>query len=252
MIEEIKTVLNGKSTLIKNKQYLSAKDYIQPFLDRMDEYKASYICQVKPAEQVSVTDSNPDIVYNRVHIQAVLPEEFYYKNGCKKVIGFVYGIDVKIPIAKFYIASMDSKGNLIAFDQNAIIIQKLEDATPIDYSCIPNLFKVTDNTDVMIQQLKNNYIDRDLFINRLGEWIDLTLDQCIINDGGKVKLTSSLPIDVYKSIIKDKDSEYYVKETSQISIYDVYTTFLGKIKEDNKDIINQFEKTLLVNKILKI
>lgn len=252
MIEELKNVLNGKSTLIKNKQYLSAKDYIQPFLDRMDAYKVSYTCQVKPADQLSVTDSNPDVVYNRVHIQAIFPEEFYYKNGCRKVIGFVYGIDVKVPIAKFYIASIDDKGNLIAFDPNAIIIQKLEDATPIDYSCIQNLFNITDNTEVMLQQLKNNYIDREVFIHRLGEWVDLTLDQCIINDGGKVKLTSSLPIDVYKSLIKDKDSDYYIKETSQISIYDVYATFLGKIREDNKDIINQFEKTLLVNKILRI
>lgn len=252
MIEELNNVLNGKSTLIKNKQYFSAKDYIQPFLDRMDTMGASYICQVKPAEQVSLTDSNPDIVYNRVHIQAILPESFYFKNDCRKVIGFIYGLDVKIPIAKFYIANIDSKGNLIAFDPNSIIIQKLEDSTPIDYSVISNLFKVTDNTEVMLKQLKNNYIDRDLFINRLGEWIDLTLDQCIINDGGKVKLTSSLPIDVYKNLIKDKDSDYYIKETSQISIYDVYTTFLGKIKEDDKDIINRFEKTLLVNKILKI
>lgn len=252
MIEELSNVLNGKSTLIKNKQYLSAKAYIQPFTDRMDQFKATYNCQVKLADQVSVTDSTPDVVYNRVHIQAILPEDYYYQNNCKKVVGFVYGVDVKIPVAKFYIANIDDKGNTIAFDSNAINIQKLEDATPVDYSCIPSLMELTDNTNVMIQQMKNNYIDRDLFINRLGEWVDSTLDQCIINDGGKVKLTASLPIDVYKSIIKDKESGYYVKETSQISIYDVYTTFLGKIKEDDKDIINRFEKTLLVNKILKL
>ena len=252
MIEDLKQVLQGKSTTIKNKQYLSASGYIQPFIDRMDPLGASYICQVKVADQLSITNSTPDIIYNRVHIQAVLPESYYFENGCRKVVGFIYGIDVKIPIAKFYIANLDSKGNLIAFDPNALSVQKLEDAIPIDYSPITNLLSLTDNSNVMITQLKNSTIDRELFINRLGEWIDLTIDQCVVNDGGKVKLATSLPIDVYKELLKDKDSDNYIVETSAITVYDVYSVFLNKIKEDDKDIVNRFEKTLLVNKILKL
>lgn len=252
MIEDLKQVLQGKSTTIKNKQYLSASGYIQPFIDRMDPLGASYICQVKVADQLSITNSTPDIIYNRVHIQAVLPESYYFENGCRKVVGFIYGIDVKIPIAKFYIANLDSKGNLIAFDPNALSVQKLEDATPIDYSPITNLLSLTDNSNVMITQLKNSTIDRELFINRLGEWIDLTIDQYVVNDGGKVKLATSLPIDVYKELLKDKDSDNYIVETSAITVYDVYSVFLNKIKEDDKDIVNRFEKTLLVNKILKL
>jgi hypothetical protein len=250
VIEDLKQVLSGKSTIIKNKQYLSAKDYIQPFLDRLDPLGVTYMCQVKQADQLSVTDSTPDIIYNRVHIQAVFPES--NDNGCKKVIGFVYGIDVKIPVAKFYTANVDGKGNLLAFDTNGLIVQKLEDATPIDYSPISTLLNWTDNSTVMIKQLKNTYIDRDRLIKFLGEWVDLTIDQCVVNDGGKVKLATSLPVDVYKSILKDKDSDYYITETNAISFYDIYTTFLGKIKEDDKDIVNRYEKTLLVDKILKL
>lgn len=252
MIEELSNVLKGKTTLIKNNQYLSAKDYIQPFIDRMQPFNPTYVCQVKTPEQLSITEGNVDTVYNRVHIQAILPESYYLENDCRKVVGMVYGIDVKIPIAKFYIADLTSTGNLISFNPNAILLQKLESSTPIDYTGIKSLLEITDNNSVMIQQLKNVYIDRDRLIKFLGEWVDLTLDSAIINDGGKVKLATSLPVDVYKSILKDKDSDFYVSETKPISVYDIYQTFLSKIKEDDKDIINKFEKTLLVNKILKL
>lgn len=252
MTEELSNILEGKTTLIKNKQYLSAKAYIEPFIKRMDEFKATYNCQVKTPDQLSITDGKPDLVYNRVHIQAILPEIYYNKFGCRKVVGMIYGLDVKTPIAKFYISNIDKNGNLIAFDPNAMLIQKLESATPIDFTGLKSLMELTDNSEVMLKQLQETFIDRNKFMGMLGEWIDIALEKSIVNDGGKVKLATSLPVDVYKSILKDKDSGYYISETEQISMLDLYKTFASKIREDDKDIINRFEKTLLVNKVLKI
>jgi len=252
MTEELNNILEGKTTLIKNKQYLSARAYIEPFIKRMDEFKATYNCQVKTPDQLSVTEGKPDLVYNRVHIQAILPETYYNKFGCRKVVGMIYGLDVKTPIVKFYIGNIDKNGNLITFDPNAMIIQKLESATPIDFSGIKGLMELTDSSEVMLKQLQETFVDRDKFMGMLGEWIDIALEKAIINDGGKVKLATSLPVDVYKSILKDKDSGYYISETEQISMLDLYKTFASKIREDDKDIINRFEKTLLINKVLKI
>jgi len=252
MTEELNNILEGKTTLIKNKQYLSARAYIEPFIKRMDEFKATYNCQVKTPDQLSVTEGKPDLVYNRVHIQAILPETYYNKFGCRKVVGMIYGLDVKTPIVKFYIGNIDKNGNLITFDPNAMIIQKLESATPIDFSGIKGLMELTDSSEVMLKQLQETFVDRDKFMGMLGEWIDIALEKAIVNDGGKVKLATSLPVDVYKSILKDKDSGYYISETEQISMLDLYKTFASKIREDDKDIINRFEKTLLINKVLKI
>ena len=164
----------------------------------------------------------------------------------------IYGLDVKTPIVKFYIGNIDKNGNLITFDPNAMIIQKLESATPIDFSGIKGLMELTDSSEVMLKQLQETFVDRDKFMGMLGEWIDIALEKAIVNDGGKVKLATSLPVDVYKSILKDKDSGYYISETEQISMLDLYKTFASKIREDDKDIINRFEKTLLINKVLKI
>ena len=252
MIEELKNLLEGKDTIIKGSQYLSAKAYIEPFINRLSQYNPEFICQIKTPDQMSVTNGKPDLVYNRVHIQAIMPKTFYFKEDCQKVIGMIYGLDVKIPIAKFYVADIDQDGNIITFDDNAILLQKLESGVPLNYSGIKSLLEKADNNALMINQLKKSYIDRDKMIKLLGEWIDYTLDGSFTNDGGKVKLSTSLPVDVYKLLIKDKDSGMYIPETKQISMYDIYKAFVSLIRIDDKDIINKFEKTILVKRLLKL
>lgn len=253
MIEELKNILKGKTTLIKSNQYFSAADYINPFLKRLEPLNPeSYKCQVKIPDQLSITNGNYDIVYNRVHIQAILPESYYYKNNCKKVVGMIYGLDVKNPVAKFYIADIDQLGNTFAFDSQCLSVQELESETALNYNPIKTLLERTDNNAVMIQQLKNVTVDRDKMSKLLGEWIDFTLDNSFVNESGKIKLASSTPIDVYKSIIKDKDSDFYVSEDKQISLFDIYQCFINQIRLDDKDIMNRFEKTMLVNKLLKL
>lgn len=252
MIEDLKILLEGKDTIIKGAQYLSAKAYIEPFINRLSQYNPEFRCQTKVPDQLTITNGKPDLVYNRVHIQAILPKSFYFSENNQKVIGMVYGLDVKTPICKFYIADIDSDGNIITFDQDAILIQKLESGTPLDYSGIKTLLEKTDNNAVMINQLKKSYIDRDKMIKLLGEWVDYALDGSFTNDGGKVKLATSLPVDVYKLLVKDKDSTFYIPDTKQISVYDVYKTFVSQIRLDDKDIINKFEKTILVKRLLKL
>lgn len=252
MIEELKNLLEGKTTVIKGKQYLSTKAYIEPFMKRLEQFNPEYICQVKMPDQLSLTDGKPDLVYNRVHLQAIMPESFYLKEGMRKVIGMVYGLDVKNPIAKFYVADIDKDYNIVSFDQDAINVQKIEAETALDYTCIKSLLEKTDTNALMINQIKKVYIERDNMVKILGSWIDYALDGSFTNDGGKVKLSTSLPVDVYKLIVKDKDSNFYVPETKQISVYDVYRTFINQIRIDDKDIINKFEKTILIKRLLKL
>ncbi len=61
-----------------------------------------------------------------------------------------------------------------------------------------------------------------------------------------------MPIDVYKMLLKDKDSSYYIGTDERITIYDIYSAFLSLIRDDDKDIINRFEKTILVDNLLKL
>lgn len=250
MIETKDVLLQGKSTLIKNKQYLSTADYVNPFFNRMDLLQSEYVIQVKQADQLSGTETNPDLIFNKVHIQAILPETYYNENDCRKCLGFLYGLDIKTPVAKFYIADIDREGNLFGFDTNNLIVQELEDATPINYAPIQNLLERTDNNALMIQQIKNTtYADHEEMVHKMGEWVHYTLTNFYINEGGKIKLSTSLPIDAYKSLKLDKDSNHYVELHNAITILDVYKAFASLIKND-KDVINNYEKTILFTRML--
>lgn len=250
MIETRQELLKGKSTVIKNVQFLSTASYVQPFFDRLDKLKATYIINVKVADQMSTTNKTPDIIYNKVHIQAVLPDTYYKTKNTKKVVGFVYGLDVKKPAAKFYIADIDDQGNLYVFDINKICYQVLEDSTPINYSPIDTLLQSIDaNPKILEQMINTEYADRNDMHHKMGEWIKFSMDNYYVNDLGKIKLASSMAIDAYKNLCVDKDSATYIPDTKPILMQDAFKTFADLIRTD-KDIFNNFEKTYLVSQMI--
>ena len=134
-------------------------------------------------------------------------------------------------------------------------IQKLEDNTAIDYSCIQNLLSRTDINPSALNQLDTTiYCRRDKLITKLGEWIDFSLSNSgvWIDDLGKVKLSNTLPIDAYKALIKDSENKHYVTSEQEDAYYgDVYDTFSYLISKDS-DFVNKCEKMLLVAKMLKL
>lgn len=59
-------LLDGKSTIIKNKNYLSTKEYVEPFFDEMSKFTNDFIIRVQTPNQMTITDENKDITFNRV------------------------------------------------------------------------------------------------------------------------------------------------------------------------------------------
>lgn len=252
MVEELKNILEGKQTAIKSSSFFSAEAYIKPFITRMESMGAQFKCLAKAPEQLSITNGQPDVVYNKVHIQAILPTSYYNKDNWQKVVGFCYGLDCKTPIAKFYVGDIAPSGIICSFNPQAQQIQKIESETALDYTGINSLLEATDVNQTMLNQLKTVFYSREELQKKLGELIDYTMEGSYSNEGGKVKLSTTMPIDAYKRITKDKDSIFYLPDTEQISLYHLYTVFLDIIKNDEKDIINRFEKNILINRMLKI
>ena len=250
MKEILSEILKGKSTCIKNINFLKTADYVQPFLDRLKDRKPEYIINVKLADQMSLTEHQPDIIYNRVHIQAVLPDTIL-NNEFNRVMGMVYGLDTRKPVAKFYTGYVKD-GKFYNFDATNIKSQMIENDSALDFDPISELLQTTDNNITMLTQLKNTtYSTPNTLVENLGEWLDKSLSLSFPTDMGITKLSSALVIDAYKNLVKDKDSTHYVGDKSQISFFQVYDTFADLIKND-KDIINTFEKTILVNKLLNL
>ena len=242
----------GKSTLIKNKEFYPTKTYVEPFIERMSAFTNDFRIQVKLPEQMTTFKDTTDLTFNRVLIQAVLPEK-YTIDQHEEVIGFLYGIDVKKPVAKIYRGYLNQAcTNLCVFNPQWLNVQELVPGNPIDFNPIKSLLENTNDFAVKLDKLKSTFLDRQDRTNYLGEWVDYALRESEDYGFGKVKIAVSTPIDAYKSLFIDNESDYFIPQGIQPSLFDVYNAFTQVITDDKKDLMNKFEKVMIINRLLKV
>ena len=249
---QLAELLKGKSTLIKNKEFYPTRTYVEPFIERMSKFTDEFRIQVKLPDQITKTSDNEDLTYNRVLIQAVLPEK-YCIDSHDEVIGLVYGIDVKKPVVKQYRGMLNRAcTNLAVFDPAWINVQELIPGEPINYNPVKELMEKTSSFAETLKKIKAKTIDRSARKQYLGEWVDYSLRESQDYGFGKVKIAVSTPIDAYKQLFIDSNSEYYIPEGVDPTLFDVYNSFTQIITDDSKDLMNKFEKTLIINRLLGI
>lgn len=248
---DVNTLLKGKATSIKGKEYFQTAAYVEPFLERMSKITSDFRVQVKLPSQITKDEDLEDVTYNRVVIQAVLPEELV--EGHSQVIGMVYGLDVRKPVVKFYSGALDNVcTNLCVFSPEQLSCSDLEPETAINYKPLNGIIDNIQATVDFIRKMQNTEFNCSYSNTSecLGNWIKQCIDLDFSNGFGKVKMATSVPIDAYKLLFTDTDSRYYVKEPVT-NMYNVYGAFTQIITDSLKrDIMNQFEKTLLVKRIL--
>ena len=252
----LQQLLQGKATKIKDKEYFSTEQYVTPFLERMSKFTDEFIIQAKPADQISLTPNGDvnfeDIIYNRVNIEAVLPNEYCYE-GHKQVVGFVYALDTRKPVVKEYMGGLRTAClNLCTFNPAALSVQELAPESAINYNFLNRCLEMADDMGAKLRLLSDIEFSRDQMYNELGIQIDRCINTKFHNDFGTVKLTESLPIEVYKNLFYNEKSEYYTQDNivSGFDVYQAYTDIICNGK--SKDLVNRFEKTLLVSRIMGI
>lgn len=248
----IEEVLRGKPCLIKNKEFLPTKHYVEPFLNKMAAITDEFIVKVKLPDQMTLTPTSTDITYNRVWIQAVLPEKYTIDNH-DEVIGMVYGIDVKTPVVKLYRGHLNRAcTNLTVFEPQWLNTQELIPGDPINFNPLKELLEKENTFRIMLDRLKNQHVSRDERKQQLGNWVDFCIREYINLGSGKVKLAVSTPIDAYKQLFVNTDSIYYIPEGIDPDLYQIYNSFTQVLTDDSKDLLNKMEKTLLIGKLLNI
>lgn len=257
---EIEELFKGKATKIKDKEYFPTEAYVTPFIERMSKLTSNFIIKVKPADQISLTKEGEinfdDIVYNRVNIEAILPEDYSF-DGYKRVIGFVYALDSRKPVVKQYVGGIRSAClNLCVFNPEALSIQELEPLSSINYSFTNSCLTITDTVVSKLRKLEQIEYTREACYEQLGLWIDRCISNKFISNFGTVKLAESTPIDAYKNLFYNDKSEYFTKENSVngLQIYNSFTDIIcntGK-STGKEELLNRFEKVYLVSKLLGI
>lgn len=252
----LQQLLQGKATKIKDKEYFSTEQYVTPFLEKMSKFTDEFIIQAKPADQISLTPNGDvnfeDIIYNRVNIEAVLPNEYCYE-GHKQVVGFVYALDTRKPVVKEYMGGLRTAClNLCTFNPAALSVQELAPESAINYNFLTTCLEMADDMGAKLRLLSDIEFSRDQMYNELGTQIDRCINTKFHSDFGTVKLTESLPIEVYKNLFYNEKSDYYTQDNivSGFDVYQAYTDIICNGK--SKDLVNRFEKTLLVSRIMGI
>ena len=249
-------IYRGKATMIKDNKYFSTQQYVEPFIDRVDKMcQGNFIVKVQPANQISLTPqgdvNTEDIVFNRVWIQGILPGEYAYENH-QQSINMLYALDTRKPLVKIFKNTLNMAClNMCVFNPEHLNIQEIIPATAVDYNFVDYVMKLVDDTKVRLEELTKLSFDPEDLKEKMGYWIDKCIKSKYISNFGTIKLSETLPIEVYKSIVIDEKSPYFAKNgiVDGFTVYNAFTDILTNDK--GKDIVNKFEKILLVNNLLK-
>ena len=258
---KLSELLAGRATRIKGKEFLPTAAYVEPFLERVQKITKEIRVQVQLPNQITYTASGDinteDITYNRVLIEAVLPDEYKFNDDAHRpVFGMVYGLDVRKPVAKFFKGQeRRSCTNLCVFSPELLSCQDIESEGPIDFKPLDRIIEQTDDTSVWLKKLvETEFVCSEQNVNEsLGRWIRNCINYSFNNQYQPVKIACSTPIDAYKSLFVKEDSEYYCGFNGDTSMYQVYNAFTQVITDGmKKDPFNVFEKTLLLKDILDL
>jgi hypothetical protein len=258
---QLNELLAGRATRIKNRDYFQTAAYVEPFLDRVQKITKEIRVQVQLPTQITYTangDINTeDITYNRVLIEAILPDEYKFNDDPHRaVLGMVYGIDVRKPVVKFFKGQERmSCTNLCVFSPQLLSCQDLEPETQIDFKPLERIIEQTDDTATWLKKLIETEFDcSEHNVNEsLGRWIRNCINYSFNNHYQPVKIACSTPIDAYKSLFEKEDDDYYIGLNGNTSMYQIYNAFTQVLTDGmKKDPFNIFEKTLLIKDILDI
>lgn len=249
----IDELFKGKATIIKGDTFLETRAYTEPFIEKMSKFTNEFMIKVNTPEQMTINCEAEDVTFNRVWIQAVMPKEYNF-DGHSEVVGMVYGIDTKTPVAKIYRGGINQAcTNLCIFNPSFLNVQEMKPSEKLNYRSLTQLLESTDDMKMWIDKLKATPMDcSEQSINEnLGRWVRNCIATSYNSGYGNVKISEALAAKAYKSMFLKKNSPYYVTPKSDTTMFNVYNAFTELITNDNdKDIINKCEKTLLLKDVL--
>ena len=244
---------NGKALVIKNQDYFDTRHYVEPFLERMSKWTDNFICQVKLPDTMTKDDGILDRGFTRVWVQAVLPEEYAFENH-QQSVNLLYALDTRKPLVKLFKNTLNMAClNMCVFNPEHLQVTQLEPETPINYRFLNEVMEMADSTKMMLERYEDTFLEPKDRLDTLGKWVDNSIRISYDNGFNKVKVAESLPIEVYKDLFVDEKSDIFCDRQDAPSYYDVYNAFTYRICNDKgKDIVNKFEKTWLISKILNV
>lgn len=238
-------LFKGKPTIIKERTFLPTAEYVGEFVDTMSKFTDKFIINVALPNQITLTNKEEDITFNKVWIQAILPGV----EVMKEVINLVYVLDIKKPCYKIF-RTYTVDGIHIVFNEKWMFSGLIKDDQAFKLP-IKELMEMENNVPMITHKMKKIFVADDKKHELLGQLIEKSMLFEHDSISGKVKLSPASVIKAYENIYLDSTSKTYKKD-QEASVYDLYVALLEQIKDGyKKDIVNVFEKSCLTKNLLE-
>lgn len=250
MLKEI--LEKGQKTIIKDKEFYETKAYCLPFVEQMQKYTDWFECYALTPAQLAINhNGETQYVYNKVHIEAVLPGN---DPNISEILGFSYALDTKKPVARIYKAwKRNDTGCLFLNDRNFIVSQTIDPDMRLNYSPIQKLMETDLNWDWILGLQEKQWSTMNDSVNiKLGQWIRFAINFHVTDDYGKVKLATNDIISGYKSLFEDSKSNFFTSLGSTCDFYKTLSAMSTIIYSSQKDPVNLIQKSYLLKDILSL
>ena len=238
-------LFKGKSTIIKERTFLPTEDYVKEFVETMSKFTDKFIVNVALPSQLTLTNKEEDITFNKVWIQAIMPGS----NSLKEVINLIYVLDIKKPCYKVF-RTYTEDGNHIVFNEKWMYTGLIKDDQTFKLP-IKELMEMENSVPIIIEKMQKTFLNNDCKHELLGKLIEKSMLFEFDSVSGKVKLSPNNVIKAHENIYMDSTSKLYKKD-QEASVYDLYVALLEQIKDGyKKDIVNVFEKSCLIKNLLE-
>lgn len=239
-------LFKGKPTVIKDKEFLSTKEYVEDFFNTMAKFTQKFIINVSTPSQITITNKQEDITFNKVWIQAIIPSSEPFQ----EVINLTYALDIKKPTYKVF-RTYINEGCHFVFNKNWMQINEIKENEKFQYD-IEALMKMTNDIDVKIRKMKNTFFDQKKQHSLFGILMERALLFEEENVSGKVKLSPNIILKAYENVYLDTTSKFYIKN-QEVSAYNMYIAIAEQIKDGaKKDMVTVFEKSVLAATLFKL
>ena len=239
-------LLKGKPTIIKEKEFLPTAEYVSEFIKEMSRFTAEFIINVTLPSQLTLTNKEEDITFNKVWIQAIIPSD----NKMKEVINLAYALDIKKPCYKVF-RTYTEEGRHLVFDSKWIHTGEIKENVPFKLP-IKELMQMENNVPLMVDKMSKTFISDEDRFDYIGKLLNRSQTYEYSSISGKVKLSPNVVVKSNELVYIDTTSKSY-KSNQEASVYDIYKVMLDEIASNfKKDPMTVWEKCYLAHQITSL
>ena len=237
----IDDVFNSKTYVKGERNYRTPKEYLEPFMEKIQEIAPDINVQVSGKIQNAEEDRTINTAYSRIMIEA---SNIKLKSeGIYPTFGIIIGLDIQKPVYKLYEGTTVSAcTNLCIFNANNLFAGDIFDGLSEGYdrlgTWVDNYKETFGKNLDTFKRLEEVQLSKAELQQRLGDLLKFSIENPYLG---------TTPVVLAAKELYNPNSMYHIDEnegTTDWNLYNAVTAYLS----NKTDILDKASKTLLLSK----